>query len=146
MQEHFRKLERMYLNAPVQKIYTGIDIKIEEGRASFTLPVHEKFFHAAGSLHGSVYFRLLDDASYFSVSSFVEDVFLLTSSFQIDFIRPVSKGLLRAEGRAIHCGNKLYLAAADLFDERGKMIATGKGTFMRSEISLKSIEGYEKIK
>jgi len=146
MSEHYRKLEQMYLAAPVQNIYTGIDLKVFEGRAIVTLPVSAKFFHAGNSLHGSVYFRLLDDAAYFAVNSLITDVFMLTSSFQLDFLRPVTKGILRAEGKALHSGNKLFLAKSDLYDDRDRLVATGKGTFMRSNIGLNEIEGYAKIR
>lgn len=144
MNDHYINLERMYLSAPVQKIYTGIGISVKEGSASISLPVQEKFFHAGGSLHGSVYFRMMDDAAYFAASSLVRDVFLLTSSFQIDFLRPVTKGSLRAEGRVLHKNNSIFLASADLYDERDRLVATGKGTFMKSKTLLNSIDAYEK--
>lgn len=146
MNDHYRNLERMYLNAPVQKIYTGIEIKIEAGKSFITLPVMEKFFHAEGSLHGSVYFRLLDDAAYFSVSSMFTDEFLLTSSFHIDLLRPVNEGKLKAEGYIINQGRKLFLAGARLFNDKGKLIATGKGTFMKSGIPLNMVPNYENNK
>lgn len=144
MNDHYRNLERMYLNAPVQQIYTGIDIKIEAGKSFITLPVMEKFFHAGGSLHGSVYFRLLDDAAYFSVSSIFTDEFLLTSSFHIDLLRPVKEGTLKAEGYLINRGRKLFLAGAGLYNDKGKLVATGKGTFMKSGIPLNTVANYEK--
>src|SRR5262245_55934652 len=91
--EHFRRLERMYASAPITAWF-GASIAIDEGRATVTLPVKTDFFHAASGVHGSVYFRVLDDAAFFAVSSVVEDVFILTSSFNIYFVRPVSSGVL----------------------------------------------------
>ena len=146
MTEHHKRLEQMYLSAPVQNLYTGISLKVGHGKATITLPVDNKFFHAGNSLHGSVYFRLLDDAAYFAVNSLITDVFLLTSSFQIDFLRPVTKGILRAEGMSVHSGNKLFLGKSDLYDDRDRLVATGKGTFMRSKISLNDIDSYAKIR
>ena len=123
MQDHYRKLEHMYMNAPIQQIYSGIGINVSKGKASITLPVDSKLFHAAGSLHGSVYFRLLDDAAYFSVNSVVTDVFMVTSSFHIDLLRPVNKGSLRAEGIIISSSKNIYLAQSELFDHRNKLVA-----------------------
>ena len=144
MKEHYKKLEQMYLGAPVQKIYSGISIKISEGFSQIALPVSPKYFHAAQAVHGSVYFRLLDDAAYFAVNSVVFDVFMLTTSFHTELLRPVTKGILTAKGRIIHKSNNIIVAESDLWDENNKKIAMGKGNFMKSNITLEQTPGYEK--
>src|SRR6476469_9488096 len=96
--EHYRRLERVYGSAPISQWY-GASIEIEEGRATVTIPVKTEFFHAAHAVHGSVYFRALDDAAYFAVSSRVRAVLVLTVSFTVHFARPVMDGELRAAGR-----------------------------------------------
>lgn len=143
MEEHRRKLEQMYMNAPVQKLYKGIKLKVSEGSAIITLPVDPIFFHAGNSLHGSVYFRLLDDAAYFSANSLVTDNFMLTSSFHIDLLRPVTKGVLRAIGKVISQSKNVFLAQSELYDDRDRLVATGKGTFLKSKHTLDKISGYE---
>src|SRR5678815_3727876 len=95
--EHHRRLERMYLSAPANE-YFRPEIRIDEGTAEVRLAVRPDFFHAASAVHGSVYFKLLDDATFFAASSLVEDVFMLTTSFTIYFLRPVSTGTVRARG------------------------------------------------
>jgi acyl-coenzyme A thioesterase PaaI-like protein len=54
-EEHYRKLERMYLGAPINEYYTP-EIHISEGQARVTIPVRSDFFHAANAVHGAVYF------------------------------------------------------------------------------------------
>ena len=76
--DHFRRLERMYRAAPANE-YFRPDISIEEGTAEVRLVVRPDFFHAASAVHGSVYFKLLDDATFFAASSLVDDVFVLTA-------------------------------------------------------------------
>ena len=80
-EEHYRKLERMYLGAPVNRIFDP-RIEIGEGKATVTIPIRSEFFHAAHAAHGMIYFKLLDDAAFFAVNSLVEDVFVLTVSIQ----------------------------------------------------------------
>ena len=80
--EHHRRLEHMYLSAPANE-YFKPEIRIDEGRAEVRLTVRPDFFHAASAVHGSVYFKLLDDATFFAASSLVDDVFVLTASFNI---------------------------------------------------------------
>lgn len=143
MEAHYRKLEKMYLNAPVQKLYPGIRAEISEGSAQITLPVNPSFFHAGQAVHGSVYFRLLDDAAYFAVNSVVFDVFMLTTSFHTELLRPVTGGTLISKGRIIHQSKKMIIAESVLWDDHNKKIALGKGVFMRSNTSLNQIPGYE---
>ncbi len=140
-QEHFRKLERLYLDAPTN-IYYNPSIEISEGAASIVIPFRQEFLHAAHAVHGSVYFKGLDDAAFFAANSLVEDVFVLTASFSLDFLRPVSKGRIRAEGRIEHASKRRFIARADLFDDSDRLIAVGQGSFMRSSIRLGPEVGY----
>src|SRR5690349_13663179 len=97
--EHYRKLERMYLSAPVNKsIYKGITMHISDEKAELTLPVVQEYFHAANAIHGSVYFKMLDDAAFFAVNSMVTDAFVYTVSINVHLLRPVSKGIIKSVG------------------------------------------------
>ena len=85
--EHYRKLEKMYLNANINKnLFDSTTASISQGEASISLEITDKYFHALGAIHGSVYFKLLDDAAFFAVSSIVFDYFVLTTSFNINLL------------------------------------------------------------
>ena len=139
--EHFRRLERMYLSAPINRIYEP-DIRISERAAEVGLTVQPAFHHAAHALHGSVYFKCLDDAAFFAANSIVLDVFVLTVTFNIVLLRPVTAGRIVASGRLVNASRSLHVAEAELRDERQKLVATGSGTFMRSPIALGPEVGY----
>jgi uncharacterized protein (TIGR00369 family) len=140
--EHFKKLENMYLAAPINKFYNPT-IAIEECQSEISVEVKEDFFHAANAVHGSVYFKMLDDAAFFAVSSIVEDVFVLTGTFETKLLRPITDGKIVAKGIiASNWGNK-FEAEAELFNEKGKLVATGKGTFIRSKTLLTSIDSFK---
>ena len=47
------------------------------------------------------YRKLLDDATFFAASSLVDDVFVLTASFNIYFLRPISAGTMTARGTIV---------------------------------------------
>jgi len=106
------------------------------------MPVREDFYHAAHAIHGAVYFKALDDATFFAVQSLVADFFVVTSSFQLYFLRPVSEGYLLARGQVVSRSRRLYIAEGVLLDNRGKEVARGTGTFMPSSIQLGSELGY----
>ncbi|HEX3234692.1 MAG TPA: PaaI family thioesterase [Gemmatimonadales bacterium] len=139
--EHHRKLERLYTAAPVSQWY-GATIAIADGQAEVRLAIRPEFYHAAHAVHGSVYFRALDDAAFFAVNSRVRDVLVLTVSFTVHFARPVTSGEMRAVGRLLHGSGRLFLAEADLFDNVGKLLGRGSGVFTRSAIPLDPSIGY----
>jgi len=134
-EEHFRKLERLYLAAPTNEYYRP-EIRVSEGRAEVAVRVRPDFFPAADAVHGSVYFKLLDDAAYFAVNSLVEDVLVLTAQFTLYLLRPVTGGEMRASGRVVSASRRLFVAESEIVDSRGKPVARGSGSFLRSEIPL----------
>ena len=138
--EHHRNLERLYAAAPITQWY-GTRIQVADGTAEVRLPVRAEFYHGANAVHGSVYFRVLDDAAFFAVNSRVREFLVLTVSFTVHFARPVATGELRAIGRARHGGGRLFFAEADLENESGELLAHGSGVFTRSSIALDSCVG-----
>ena len=143
MEDHFKSLERMYLSAPVnQQLYNGITIKISNEKTELALRVTEKFFHAANAIHGSVYFKMLDDAAFFAVNSIVKDVFVYTVTFNTQLLRPVSNGIIRSIGELKFKSANLFIADSVLYDENGKLMGKGTGSFMRSKIELSEKIGY----
>lgn len=143
-QDHFRKLENMYLGANVNReVFDSTTIQITEKAAEIGLIVADKYFHALGAIHGSVYFKLLDDAAFFAVQSMIKDVFVLTTSFNINIIRPVMKGKLRARGKVRFQSRSFFIAEATLFDDNGKEVAFGTGHFTKSKIGLSEEIGYK---
>ena len=139
--EHYRKLERMYLGAPINEYYRPT-IHIEHALCEIRVDVRTDFHHAAHAVHGSVYFKLLDDAGFFAANSVVGDVFVLTADFSIYLLRPVSEGVLTAKGRLVNAGARQLLGEAQLFDARDRLIAHGVGTYVRSTIALTPELGY----
>lgn len=140
--EHFRKLERMFHAAPINRFFEPV-LRVSEGKAEITVPIKPDFFHAANAVHGSVYFKALDDAAFFAANSLVSDVFVLTVTYTVYLTRPISEGAMRATGRVVHRSKSLIIADAELLDSSDRQIARGSGTFMRSQIPLSPAIGYE---
>ncbi|MEQ9007714.1 MAG: PaaI family thioesterase [Ekhidna sp.] len=135
--EHFRKLERMYLLANVNTLlFDTTTAHISNGKAEIGLTVVPKYFHALNAMHGSVYFKLLDDAAFFSVNSVVEDFFVLTKSFEIHFKRPVTGGKILAKGELVSSNGELFVAKSELMNETGKVVGYGHGEFVKIKVKL----------
>jgi uncharacterized protein (TIGR00369 family) len=141
VETHFRKLERMYMSAPINQ-YFGPRLRIEHSKAELRIPVRPEFFHPLRAVHGCVYFKALDDAAFFAVNSLVEDVFVLTASFNIYMTRPISEGEMIATGRVVHASRRLFVGESVLTDSEGREIGRGSGNFMRSGVHLTADVGY----
>ena len=139
--EHYRKLERMYLTAPMNDFFRPT-IEIDRGRAVITNPVREEFFHAAGAVHGSVYFKVLDDAAWFAVNSLVTDVFVLTTTFTTYLTRPVTSGTLTSIGEVSNEGRTLWLAESVVFVADDCEVGRGSGVFVKGRSPLTPEIGY----
>ena len=96
----------------------------------------------SNAVHGSVYFKALDDAAFFAANSLNEEFFVLTSNYSITFIRPMTEGSMTATGQIVHSGRRMMSAESRLTDGQGVLIAHGTGTFMTSAVPLREVPGY----
>ncbi len=141
---HHRALESLYRAAPINTLFPSRLEIVEDGFARIRFTVGPEHYHAAGALHGTAYFKMLDDAAFYAVNSLVTDRFVLTTAFNLLFTRPLKAGELIAEGRWISGKRRVYVADARLIDSDGEEAARGTGTFMRSQIALASLPGYRR--
>jgi uncharacterized protein (TIGR00369 family) len=139
---HWRALEGLYDSAPVNGLFTSRLEILGEGHSRIAFEVDQRHHHAAGAAHGTIYFKMLDDAAFYAANTLVTDRFLLTTSFNLHFTRPVRTGRVVAEGRWISGRRRVLVAEARLIDADGEEIGRGTGTFQRSRISLSGLAGY----
>lgn len=139
---HWRALEALYASAPINRLFDSSLAITGEGRARITFTVDERYHHAAGAAHGTIYFKMLDDAAFYAANTLVSDRFLLTTSFNLHFTAPVRTGKVVAEGLWVSGRRRVLVAEAHLVDEDGEEIGRGTGTFMRSHIPLSGLPGY----
>ncbi|MBO9517880.1 MAG: PaaI family thioesterase [Porphyrobacter sp.] len=139
---HYRALESLYAAAPVNRLFESRLEILGEGHSRIRFTVDEQHFHAAGAAHGTIYFKMLDDAAFYAANSMVTDRFLLTTGFNLLFTKPVRGGEVIAEGRWVSGRRRVFIADAHLTDSEGEEIGRGTGTFMRSHIPLSSLPGY----
>ena len=139
---HFRALEALYAAAPINRLFRSELAIARAGEAAIEFEVDPASFHAAGAAHGTLYFKMLDDAAFYAANSLVSDRFLLTTAFNLHFTKPMRVGRARAEGRWISGKRRVFVAEARIVDQGGEECARGTGTFLRSHIALSSLAGY----
>ena len=138
---HLRALERLYDSAAINRLFPSRLRLPAVGEAAIDFTVDASHFHAAGAVHGTAYFKMLDDAAFYAANSRVPDRFLLTTAFNLFFTRPLSPGPVRAHGRWVSGHKRVLVAEARLVAD-GEEVARGTGTFMTSRIALASLPDY----
>jgi uncharacterized protein (TIGR00369 family) len=139
---HFRALESLYRHAPVNGLFESRLEIVEQGFARISFEVAEALYHAAGAAHGTLYFKMMDDAAFYACNSLVTDRFLLTTAFNLLFTRPLRAGPATVEGHWASGKRRVFVGEARLIDSDGRLAASGTGTFMRSHIPLSGLPGY----
>jgi uncharacterized protein (TIGR00369 family) len=139
--KHYRALEKMYLLGPINEIFPP-EIQISDRTATISIEVKPEYFHVLGALHGSVYFKLLDDSAAFAAGSINDQSPMVTVSFTTQISRPASRGRVKAIGNIVKLdGRKVYVESV-MYDEHENEIAKGNGIFLPAKIRLKDIEAY----
>lgn len=139
---HYRALESLYASAPINRKFASSLAITGPGTSEITFDIDTGLHHAAGAAHGTIYFKMLDDAAFYAANSLVSDRFLLTTGFNLHFTKPAKTGEIVAEGQWISGRRRVFVAEARLIDEEGDEIGRGTGTFMRSRIALADLPGY----
>lgn len=141
-QAHFNGLVSLYGAAPINRLFRSALELPEPGVSRIRFEVTPETFHAAGAAHGTLYFKMMDDAAFYACNSLVSDRFLLTTAFNLVFTRPLKAGPAVAEGRWISGKRRVFVGEARIVLPDGEEVARGTGTFMRSHIPLSGLDGY----
>ena len=139
---HLRGLESLYGSAPINRLFESRLSLPAAGRSRIDFTVSTDAYHAAGAAHGTLYFKMLDDAAFYAANGLVTDRFLLTTAFNLHFTRPMREGPMAAEGKWISGKRRVFVAEARIVDCDGEECARGTGTFLRSHIALSGLDGY----
>lgn len=138
---HFEKLVSMYAAAPINNIYSPI-MTVSQGEAVIEIELSQRYHHSAGGVHGSVYFKMLDDAAFFAANSLEETFFVLTTSFTTYITRPISSGKMTAIGKVVNMNKSQFIAESVVYDSDNREIARGNGIFVRGKFPLIDAAGY----
>ena len=140
--DHYRALEAMYQAAPINEFYNPV-MEITEGKAEISIDIESKMFHAAGATHGSVYFKMLDDAAFFAANSLEPEFFVLTTSFTTYITRPINGGKMIARGNVVNKNRSQWIVESIVYDSEDREIGRGNGIFVRSKNPLAEVPGYK---
>ena len=132
---HYKTLKECYEKANINKFYVPT-ASITDGKAEIRMPLKEDFYHYGRYQHGSVYFKMCDDAGYFAAQSQEYEHFLVTSSYNLYFLKPMKLGEMIAKAHIISKTKSQFICESIIYNQDDQVIARGSGVFMRSSISL----------
>jgi uncharacterized protein (TIGR00369 family) len=111
---------------------------IGPGRATMELDVDERLANPMGTLHGGILCDLSDAAMGIAYATELErGESFTTLELKINFMKPLWRGHLRAEGKVVKRGRTVGLVECDVFDDKGSLVARASSTCMtlRSEMA-----------
>ncbi|MBW2181489.1 MAG: PaaI family thioesterase [Deltaproteobacteria bacterium] len=121
-----------HLSMPVKEM--GIGYSIVE------LKVGNEHMNPFGGIHGGAYASVIDTAAYWSAYCELDErVGLISIDLKIDYLAPISDGVITTKGRSIKIGKSMCLAEATATDKDGKWLAHGTSKMMVTK-GLQTIE------
>ncbi|UHQ19351.1 PaaI family thioesterase [Lysobacter sp. KIS68-7] len=100
-------------------------------RAQVTVDLDARHTHGFGMVHGGVFATLIDSATWWSAYMRIpETAGLVNVDLKLNYLKAMTGGSLRAEGRCLRAGRQISYAEATVLDERGDLVAHGTSTLM----------------
>jgi len=119
------------LDAPIAKFLGWTMTALAPGRATMEMDVDERLANPMGTLHGGVLCDLSDAAMGIAYASeLAPDESFTTLELKINFMKPVWRAHLRAEGKVVKRGRTVGLVECDVLDDKGSLVARATSTCM----------------
>jgi uncharacterized protein (TIGR00369 family) len=123
--------ENILSYAPVADLIGFQLIERTDGRAVVSFQPTARHSNPMGTLHGGVICDIADAAMGSAYSTTLQDDETFTMlEIKINFLKPVWRAALRAEGWVVKAGRTIGLAECDVYDEAGSLVARATSTCM----------------
>ena len=123
--------EAVLTYAPVADLIGFHLLERGDGRAVVTFQPTTRHSNPMGTLHGGVICDIADAAMGAAYSTTLQDDETFTTlEIKINFLKPVWRSPLRAEGWVVKAGRTIGMAECDVYDEGGSLVARATSTCM----------------
>lgn len=117
--------------APIADLIGFKVVCVGSGKAVIEFEAGERHANPMGTLHGGVLCDISDAAMGLAYASRLDEGESFTTlELKINFLKPVWKARLRAEGSVVNGGKTVGLVMCDVFDEQERLIARASSTCM----------------
>jgi uncharacterized protein (TIGR00369 family) len=116
---------------PIAKLIGFKLVSIGSGKAVIEFEAGDRHANPMGTLYGGVLCDISDAAMGMAYASRLnEGESFTTLELKINFLKPVWKAKLRADGSVVNGGKTVGLVMCDVFDEQERLIARASCTSM----------------
>jgi uncharacterized protein (TIGR00369 family) len=128
--DRLEELRALVADAPFYR-WSGMAIAdAEDGSVTLALELADHHLNIQGLAHGGVIATLADAAMGLSLRSALEPGRRHVSvEISVHYLRAVTRGRVRATGRAVRIGREIAYAQADVLDSNDRLLARADGTY-----------------
>jgi len=119
--------------------HLGIEItEVTEDTVSAKMPVDKRTHQPMGLLHGGASAALIESLGSIGSALSVDMTkqFIVGVEINTNHVRGVKSGFVYGKATCIHKGRTTHIWSADILNEDGKLVATGRLTVLVKEISI----------
>ncbi len=127
-----KRVQKALTSVPYAKLM-GLELAdIGPGKAALNMPVRKELTQNHGVVHGGAIASLIDTATAFAIITLLAPKERVTTvDLTISYLRPVTGGQMRGVATVVRAGRRLFVVSAEVFDGRGRLIATALTTYIK---------------
>jgi uncharacterized protein (TIGR00369 family) len=129
--EHLKSVIKIINEGPFFRHMSMRVTELGVGYSKVVAEISRKHMNPFGALHGGVYSSVIDTAAYWSAyCDLPEEQGLVSIDLKVDFLAPVIDQTVIVKGKRVKAGKTIYLAEAQMFNEKGHLVAHGTSKLM----------------
>ena len=130
--EQIKRVTSALESVPFAKLI-GIELdEVDSGTATLAFHIRDELKQNHGVVHGGAIASLIDTATAFAIISVLPpDEQATTVDLTISYLRPLTKGRVKAVAKVLRMGKRLITVSAELFDDAGTLAATALSTYIK---------------
>jgi len=129
--EYVTVLKKMVKDSPYPLHMQMTLEEIEINTARIMIRLGKRHLQPFGIVHGGVVATIIDTATFWAAFlTLTEGTGLVNVDLKLNYLAPVVKGHLYAEGTCLRPGRSISYAEARVFDDARRLVAHGTSTLM----------------
>jgi uncharacterized protein (TIGR00369 family) len=117
--------------SPASQVIGFTVTDVEVGRVVIELDATERLHNPMGTLHGGILCDIADAAMGYAFSTtLADDELFTTMEIKLNFLKPIFRSKLRAEGKLIKKGSSVGLLECHIYDKKQSLVAHSTSTCM----------------
>ena len=130
--EHFEHARRALETLPFAQLIGMRLVGLKMDEATIAIEMRDDLRQPSGVLHGGVTATLIDTAMAFAVRTRLPlEAATATIDLTVHYLRPLTEGNATCIAKTVRAGKRIFTVSAEVFNDEGKLIATGLSTYTK---------------